>query len=49
MVKVEPTSALSVVIRSEPVLTPVTGTLVARPPRATPVPGCAVGSPLTVG
>jgi hypothetical protein len=36
--QVEAASALSVVVRWEPVRTAVTGTLVARPPRTTPVP-----------
>jgi hypothetical protein len=46
---VEADSALSVVVRSCPVGTAVNGTLVARPPRMTPVSGCAVGSTLSQG
>ena len=42
-------SALSVVVGSCPVGTAVNGTLVARPPRRTPVSSCTVGSALTVG
>jgi hypothetical protein len=41
--------ALSVVVRWGPVRTAVTGTLVARPPRMTMVPGRAVDSTLLVG
>jgi hypothetical protein len=41
-------SALSVVVRSGSFRTAVNGTLVARPPRMTPISSCAVGSTLTV-
>jgi hypothetical protein len=40
---------LSVVVRWIPIKTAVNGTLVARPPRMTPVFGCAVGSTLIAG
>jgi hypothetical protein len=39
---------LSVVVRWAPIRTAVNGTLVARPPRMTPLSGCTVGSTLTV-
>jgi hypothetical protein len=45
-VQVEEASALSVIVRWEPIKTAVNGTLVARTPRMTPVSGCAVGSTL---
>jgi hypothetical protein len=48
-VQVEEASALSVIVRSGPVKTAVNGTVVARPPRMSPVSSCAVGSTLTVG
>jgi hypothetical protein len=46
--QVDAASALSVVVRSGPVMTVVNGTLVARSPRMTPVSSCAVGYTLTV-
>jgi hypothetical protein len=48
-VQVEEASALSVVVRWIPIKTAVNGTLVARPPRMTPLFGCAVGSTLIAG
>jgi hypothetical protein len=48
-VQVEEASALSVVVHWVPSKTAVNGTLMARPPRMTPVFGCAVGSTLIAG
>jgi len=48
MAQVEDALWLSVVVRSGPARTAVNGTLVARPPRISPVFGCAVGSTLTL-